>query len=119
MRLVTVNSIKLKDEYIEPGSIIEVTEKDVLKHLLESGAATSLDEAPKSKGKKLKGPKKSKKDIIKELKQIEVVNDKIASDLMIAGFDDINKVSEASVEDLTKVKGISKELAEEIYRCFA
>jgi len=48
------------------------------------------------------------------LNQIEGVGKKTLESLIAAGFDNIDKVAQAKIEELTKIKGVGKKRAEQI-----
>ena len=58
--------------------------------------------------------KMSKKDVIEKFKSLKRVGDLKAEILYNSGYNSIDKLKNASIEDLTKVKGISKNFAIDI-----
>lgn len=114
MKLITINSVKLDKEYLEPGTTLDVTDKTTVKYLLESGAAAPLE----AQKRKLKPVAVDKEKSISALMTIKAVDENTATVLYNAGLQSINDVSEQSVSDLKKIKGISDILAKEIYNCF-
>lgn len=56
----------------------------------------------------------NKEEFIKKLTSIEGIGKAKALQIYENGFDSIEKISKASIEDLAKVKGVSKDLAKKI-----
>jgi len=56
----------------------------------------------------------NKEEFIKKLTSIEGIGKTKALQIYENGFDSIEKISKASIEDLAKVKGVSKDLAKKI-----
>jgi ERCC4-type nuclease len=116
MKVITVGKVKLDGEYIDPEEIIEIKDKKILKHLLDAGAVAPLENIQSKR--KLKQIPADRKDVIKALTTIKVVDEKIAEILFKAGYTSINDIGDCSVDDLKKIKGISPELAQSIYDSF-
>ncbi len=113
---MVVNSIKIKEGYINPEEIIDISDKKVLNHLLKAGAVVPVEATAK---RKIKKKAISREESIKALKTIIAAkDDKIANALYDGGLKTVNDVSEQSVSDLKKIKGISEEVAQKIYDCF-
>ena len=58
--------------------------------------------------------KMAKKDVVNEFKSLKNVGESKAELLYDSGFDSLDKLKKASIEDLTKVKGISENFAIDI-----
>jgi large subunit ribosomal protein L32e len=58
--------------------------------------------------------KMAKKDVVEKFKSLKRVGESKAELLYDSGFDSLDKLKKASIEDLTKVKGISENIAIDI-----
>ena len=58
--------------------------------------------------------KMAKKDVVNKFKSLKNVGESKAELLYDSGFDSLDKLKKASIEDLTKVKGISENFAIDI-----
>lgn len=63
-----------------------------------------------------RGSKMAEKDVVSKLKKIKGVNDSKAKAIYDAGFTSVKKLKNASVDELLKVKGVNKAMAEKVVK---
>lgn len=101
-------SAKVKGEWKSPNALIDLDENEA-RDLIRNKQA--IDPKLLDIGKKRANVTD---EMIEELISVEGVDDKLVGDLIDAGFDSVDKLSDAAEADLVAIKGIGQKTAEKI-----
>lgn len=104
MRIRILKSVKHDSSWIEPGTIMDMEDKNARRLILNKAAEELTDSIVDENDDEVSD--NELKVIVDKLIEIDGVNNELAYRLVEAGYGDLESIANAEVKELVKIKGI-------------